>query len=95
MGIGVRGRIHHFRPLGVLRLGVPSIVGLEGSHSGRGGYRVVVSMFGHREEVYPVVLFLVEERPKVCFDNLVDSFGLSIGLGLKGRGHAGTDSCDG
>ena len=49
MGIGVGGRVHHFRSLGVLRLGVPSIVGVEGSHAGRRGYRVVVSMLGHRE----------------------------------------------
>ena len=52
-------------------------------------------MFGHWEKVYPVTLLLVEEWPEVCFDNLVDSFGLSIGLGLAGRRHVGANSCDG
>ena len=52
-------------------------------------------MLGHWEQVYPVVLLLVEEGPVVCFDNLVDSFRLSVGLGVKGRGHSGADSCDG
>ena len=51
--------MYHFRPLRVLRHGVPSIVGIEGSHAGRRGYRVVVSMLGHREQVHPIVLFLV------------------------------------
>ena len=95
MGIGVGGWIYHFCPLRVLRLEVPSIVGVQGSHSGGGHYRVVESVLGQREEVYPVVLLLIEEGPEVCFDNLADSFGLSIGLGVKGRGHAGADSCDG
>ena len=93
MSIGAGGRDHHFRPLGVLRLGLPSIVGIEGSHTGRRGYQVVVSMLGHRKQVYPIVLLLIDIRLEVCFDNLVVSFGLSIGLGVKGRGHAGVNSC--
>ena len=52
-------------------------------------------MLGHQEEIYPVVLLLIEEGPEVCFDNLVNSFRLSVGLGVEGRGHSGADSCDG
>ena len=94
MGVGVEGQVHHFRPLGVWRLGVPSIVGVEGSHSGRRGYRVVVSMLCHQEKVYLVVLLLIEKREDECYDNLFDSFSQSIGLGAKGRGYTRVDSYD-
>ena len=95
MGIGMGGRIHHFRPLGVLRLWVPSVGGVEGSHFSRRSYQVVVSMLCHGELVYPVVLLLVKEWSEVCFNNLVDSFGLSFGLGVKRSGHLSADSSDG
>ena len=89
------GRVHYFRPLGVLLLRVPSVVDVEGSHAGRRGYRVVVSVLSHGEQVHPVVLLLVDVWPEVCFDILVDSFGLSISLWVEGHGHSGAHSCDG
>ena len=93
VSVGMRGRVYHFRPLEILRLGVSSIVSIEGSHTGPGGYRVIVSVLSHGEQVYPIVLFLVDLWLEVCFDNLVDSFGLSISLGVDGHGHAGANSC--
>ena len=41
------------------------------------------------------MLLTIEVGAEVCYDNLVDSFGLSIGLGVRGRGHPGADSYDG
>ena len=80
VGISVGSQIHHFHPRGVLRLGVPSVVGIEVSHTRRRGYQVVVGVVGHPEQVHPIILLLDNVWSEVCFDNQVDSFGLSIGL---------------
>ena len=37
-------------------------------------------------KVLPVVLLVVDKDAKVLFKDLVDSFGLAIGLGMVGRG---------
>ena len=42
--------------------------------------RIVVGEFGQREEVCPVVLVVVDVESKICFDNLVDAFGLTVCL---------------
>ena len=94
MGIGIRGRIHHFRPLGVLRLWVPSLVSVEGSLSGHRGFQVLISMLDHQELFYPVIQFLIKDGVEVCFDILVDSFSLTNGLWVKGHEHMGSDSSD-
>ena len=48
-------------------------------------------MFHHREEVGPVILFLVEVWAEVCLDNLVDPLCFSICLGVNACGHAGSN----
>ena len=73
---------------------VPTVVGIEGSHASRRGYRVVVSLLGHWEQVHPIVLFLVDVWPEARFDNLVDSFGLSVRLWVESRGHLRANTCD-
>ena len=50
-------------------------------------------MLSHWEEVYPIIQLQNDVWSKVCFDNLVDSFSLSLGLGVKGRGHPRVNSC--
>jgi hypothetical protein len=47
---------------------------------------VVVSKFGEGKEVDSVILLIIDVYPKVLFEDLVDSFGLTIGLGVVGSG---------
>ncbi len=47
---------------------------------------VVVRKLGKWQPIGPVVLSVVDEDSKVLFDFLVDSFSLSVGLWVKGRG---------
>jgi hypothetical protein len=41
---------------------------------------IVVLELGHRQEIVPVILSLVEEDAKILLQLLVDSFGLPIRL---------------
>ena len=41
---------------------------------------VVVCKFGKGKEVDPVVLLIIDIYAKILFQNLIDSFGLSISL---------------
>ena len=92
MRVGVRGRVHNILSLGVELPRVSPIVGIEGSHSRRRGFLVIVDMFRHREEVGPIVLFLVDEWSNVGFNNLINSFRLSICLRVKAGGHSRSNS---
>jgi hypothetical protein len=45
---------------------------------------VVVLEFGEGEEIYPVILSLTDEKPKVLLEFLIDAFRLSISLRVVG-----------
>ena len=46
-------------------------------------FRTVLRKLSHRKQARPVVLFLVDERPKVGFHSTVLAFGLPIGLWME------------
>jgi len=71
---------------------VKPIVQVERGHTVSCCGRVFVSELGHWQQVYRIVLILADERPEVGFDCLVKPLGLSIGLRMKRRDHAGADA---
>lgn len=65
---------------------VVAVVGKEGGDL-RGGMRsIVVGKLGDGEEVCPIVLLVVAVHAEECFQDLVNTFGLAIGLGVIGGG---------
>ena len=65
-------------------LGMEAVIGIERGTIDRGLMSVVVCEFCERQEAYPIVLLVVAIDTKVLFDGLVHSFGLTVGLGMKG-----------
>ena len=60
----------------------------EGGFACRGVDSVVQGELGCGEERGPIILSLVYEVAEVLFDFLIDTFGLTIGLGVVGSGEA-------
>jgi hypothetical protein len=46
---------------------------------------IVVLELGHRQEIIPVILSLIDEDAKILLQLLIDSFGLPIRLRMIGR----------
>jgi hypothetical protein len=67
---------------------VESVVGKEGRRSSGLRHLVVGSKFGHRKVAVPVVLEVVDIGTEVLFHHCIESFGLSIGLRVKGGAEA-------
>jgi hypothetical protein len=66
---------------------IDNSVGSKGSHFDTGMVGVVVAELGDRKEAFPVVLLVVTVHADVLFDELVDSFGLTISLRVEGGRH--------
>jgi hypothetical protein len=47
---------------------------------------VIVGEFGEREEVRPIILLVIDVYSQVLLEDLVDSFGLTIGLRVVDSG---------
>jgi len=60
-----------------------AIVGEEWGHSSGFLTCIVVCKFSKREQVEPVILFLINKDVEVRFQSLIHSFGLTIGLGME------------
>ena len=60
-----------------------AIVGVKRRHTIARSGRVVVGELGHRQQAYPVVLLLADERLEVGFDRLVELLHLSVGLRME------------
>ena len=45
-------------------------------------YIIIVGKFHHGKEVDPIFLLVVDCTPEILFEDLVDSFGLSISFGV-------------
>src|SRR5262249_50088042 len=54
-------------------------------------HSVVVSELGAGQEVLPVVLLVVTEHAEVLLKGLVDTLGLTVGLGVECCGQVGPD----
>lgn len=55
---------------------------------------VVVGELGERQELGPVILIVTDVQTEVGFDDLIDSFRLSIRFGMIGRGEVLLDAQD-
>jgi len=66
---------------------VDNSVGGEGSHFNTRMVGVVVAELSDRKEAFPVVLLVVAVHVDVLFDELVDSFGLTVSLRMEGGRH--------
>ena len=75
-----------------LQARVVAMVSEKWGHADGGVQGVVVSEFGYREEVVPVVLSIVAESSKVLFEDLVDPLCLAVRLGVEGRREVGSDA---
>ena len=53
---------------------------------------VVVRKLGQGEEIDPVILLVVDIHPQVLLQDLVDSFGLAVGLRVIGGRKVGLDA---
>ena len=88
--IGVINILHN-RFKGHFEFGMETLVSKEwGDHSGRVG-PVVVCELGQGKEIDPVVLLVVDVHPKILFQDLVDTFSLTIGLWMVGSQKVGFD----
>ena len=72
-------------------MGVVSIIGIEGRRPGRCMRGIVVRELCERKQLAPVVLRAVTEDMYVLFQDLINSFGLSITLGVIGCGSISFD----
>src|SRR5882672_10688133 len=77
--------IRHNRIKGNFKFWVKALVGEEGGDHGSRMRSIVVCKFGKGQEVNPVVLLVVDVYLKILFQDLVDTFGLPIGLWVIGR----------
>ena len=64
-----------------------AIVNLEGTSAHSRVNAVIVRECREGEPFNPVVLEVIDEDPKVFFNLLIDSFSLSISLGMIGGGY--------
>ena len=72
--------------------GVASVKSVEGSDFCRCLDFVVIGKFGEREPSGPVFFLVVRESADVLLDFLIGTFGLTIGLRVKGCGEVGLDT---
>src|SRR5882672_11182016 len=84
--------IRHNRIKGNFEFRVKALVGKEGGDHGGRMRSIVVCKFGKGQEVDPVILLVIDVNPKVLFQDLVDSFGLPIGLQVIGRRKVSLDT---
>src|SRR5882672_4254652 len=84
--------IRHNRFKGNFEFGVEALVGEEGGDHGGRMRSIVVCEFGKGQEVDLVILLVVDVYPKVLFKDLVDMFGLPIGLWVVGSQEIGLDT---
>src|SRR5882672_11914581 len=84
--------IRHNRIKGNFEFRVKALVGEEGGDHGSRMRSIVVYEFGKGQEVDPVILLVVDVYPKILFQDLVNSFGLPIGLWVVGSGEIGLDT---
>ena len=76
--------IRHNRFKGHFELWMETLVSKElGDHCCRVSC-VVVHEFSQGKEIDPVVLLVVDVHPKILFQDLVNTFGLTVGLGMVG-----------
>src|SRR5882724_6107902 len=76
--------IRHHRFKGHFEFRIKSLVSKERGNHGRRVRCVVVRKLGQGKEVDPIVLLVVDVHPKVLLQDLVDLFGLAIGLWVIG-----------
>ena len=71
--------------------GVSSIGQEEWQETSRGMLSVVVCEFSIRDPSIPIVLFLIYVESEEGFDFLIDSFCLTVSLGVVSGGRVGRD----
>ena len=64
---------------------IKPIIGEERRYLGRGMLGIVVRELCQGKDVKPVVLLIVAKGSQILFEDLVDTFRLSVRLGVKGR----------
>jgi len=85
VGVELAGGVQGSRSSWIRGHGMESAVSIERRHPIAHGNRIVVGKLLHREYAYPVVLLVADKSAEVCFDCLVETFCLPVGLGVEGR----------
>jgi len=83
VGIDLARWVQGFRCRRVHGCWVEAVVGVKRRHTIACRGRVVVGELGHRQQAYPVILFLADGCSEVGFDCLVEPFRLSVGLWME------------
>src|SRR5882724_7626319 len=84
-------RIRHDRLKGNFKFRVKALVGKEGSDCGFRLRSVVVCELCKGEKVDPVILLVIAVYTKVLLQDLIDPFGLAIGLWVVSSRKVGLD----
>ena len=63
--------------------GMIAVIGVERRAINAGLVGVVISEFGDRQEIEPIVLLIITIYTEILFNDLIHAFGLTIGLRMK------------